>query len=83
MENVLRMRLRVRWRARLIDLLLFKQTKGCRMHRARFLERGRHLRHFLAAPDAPNVEKRSAAGKMRGAHSLLLALSGNYEYVHV
>ena len=83
MENILRMRMRVRWWARLIDLLLYKRTKGCRIHRARFLERGRHLRHFLAARGAPNVEERSAVGKMRGAHLLLLAFSGNYACVHV
>jgi hypothetical protein len=83
MENVLRMRLRVRWWARLIDLLLYKQTKECKSHLARFLERGRHLRHFLAARGAPNVEERLAEGKMRGAHHFLLAFSGNYTCVHV
>jgi hypothetical protein len=36
MENVLRKRLRVRWRAHLIDLLVYKQTtKGLRFVRQR------------------------------------------------
>ncbi len=83
MENLLRMRLRVRWWAHLMDLLLQKQTKGYSVHRARFLERGRHLRHFLAARGAPNVEERSAVGKMRGPLRLQLAFSGNFARVHV
>jgi hypothetical protein len=83
MENVVRMCLRVRWRARSTDLLHKTQMKGCKLDQTRLGDQRRRLRHFLAARGAPNVEERSAVGEMRGAHRLLLAFSGNYEYVHV
>ena len=83
MENVLRMCLRVRWRARLIDVVNRKQMKGCKLNQTRLGDQRRRLRHFLAARGAPNVEERSAVGQMRGAHRLLLELSANHAYVHV
>jgi hypothetical protein len=83
MENVLRMRLRVRWRAHLIDLLHNKRTKGCKLSQSRLGDQMRRWRQFVAARGAPNVEERSAVGQMRGAHRLLLALSANHAHVHV
>ena len=83
MENVLRMRLRVHWWAHLIDLLHNKQMKGCKISQNCLGDLRRHLRHYLAARGAPNVEERSAVSKMRGAHLLLLAYSGNYACVRV
>ena len=62
MENVLRMWLRMRWRARLIDLLNKKQMKGCNLSQNRLWDLRRRLRHFLAARGAPNVEERSVVG---------------------
>jgi len=48
MENVLRMRLRVRWRARLIDLLNALQMKGFRSCQNHFPKSNRRRRRFLA-----------------------------------
>ena len=48
MENVLRMRLRVRWRARLTDLLNAKEMKGFKSFQNRFPMRERRQRRVLA-----------------------------------
>ena len=72
------------WCSRIVvvDRLSWKLTKWCRILRALFLERGRHLQLFLAAWGAPNHEERSSVGKTRGEYHLLLAFSGNYACVH-
>ncbi len=48
MENLLSMRLRVRWRARLIDLLNAKEMKGFRSCQNRIPKSKRRQRRFLA-----------------------------------
>ena len=48
MEIVLRMRLRVRLRARLIDLLHNTQMKGCKLSQNRWRDLRRGLRRFQA-----------------------------------
>ena len=82
-EIALRLRFGRCPRTCIVDLLQYKEMKGCSNHLASYLVKDRHPRHFLAARGAWNVEERSAVGKLRGVHRSLLAFSGNFVDIHV
>ena len=72
MENVLRMRLRVRWRARLIDLFNENEMKGFRCCANRFLKSKRRQRRFPVACRGRGACE-SARNKSQGTNILHIA----------